>query len=78
MRCCAEREDCPEVCRWPTGKWPTNRADAIPEAPDETWSAVDAALRDGGRGLRGGSSLARLLSRHRGKRNHRDSPSGRY
>src|SRR5262249_52355965 len=41
----------------------------VPEAPGETWSMVDGALRVGLRGLPGGLSLARLLARHRGVRN---------
>lgn len=53
-----------------TGDWPTRDAGPIPEAPGETWQAIDAALRQGCRGLQGGSSLARLLADHRKKRNH--------
>jgi hypothetical protein len=52
-----------------TGKWPTEQSGAIPEAPGETWMAVDAALVHGNRGLSGGSSLPRLLAAHRGVRN---------
>jgi hypothetical protein len=52
-----------------TGVWPRLNAGPIPEAPGETWAAVDAALHDGGRGLPGGSSLPRLLAEHRGRRN---------
>jgi hypothetical protein len=44
-----------------TGSWPTVRSGAVPEAPGETWRNIDAALRDGSRGLPGGSSLSRLL-----------------
>jgi len=57
-----------------TGSWPTKQPVSIPEAPDETWAAVEAALRDGRRGLRAGSSLARLLSEHRGRRNRKNLP----
>ena len=35
----------------------------------------ESALRNGRRGFRGGSSLARLLARHRGRRNQLDLPS---
>ncbi|HVA50494.1 MAG TPA: hypothetical protein VNH11_29370 [Pirellulales bacterium] len=49
-----------------TGRWPTPRSGPIPEAPGETWSAVHAALEAGIRGLRGGSSLPKLLAKHRG------------
>ncbi|HEV3004882.1 MAG TPA: hypothetical protein VGX78_10495 [Pirellulales bacterium] len=49
-----------------TGMWPSFATGPIAEAADDTWNAVDKALRVGRRGLRGGSSLARLLQRHRG------------
>jgi hypothetical protein len=51
-----------------TGAWPVHTSGAIAEAPGETWAGVQAALRDGRRGLGGGSSLARLLARERGVR----------
>jgi hypothetical protein len=57
-----------------TGDWPTRAVGTIPEVPDETWAAVDAALSQGSRGLRGGSSLARLLAQLRGRRNVQDLP----
>jgi hypothetical protein len=44
-----------------TGCWPHSRSGAVAGIPDETWSRVDAALREGCRGLPGGSSLAQLL-----------------
>src|SRR5437868_3755517 len=40
----------------------------IPEAPDESWMRVDSALKQGNRGLPGGSSLTRLLAERRGIR----------
>jgi hypothetical protein len=52
-----------------SGHWPTAKDGPVVDAPGETWMAVDMALRWGGRGLRGGSSLPRLLARHRGVRN---------
>jgi hypothetical protein len=52
-----------------TGDWPGQHSGKIPEAPGETWLRVETALRDGTRGLPGGSSLAQLLAEHRGKRN---------
>jgi hypothetical protein len=52
-----------------TGKWPTCDDGPIVDAPGETWLAVDKALRDGNRGLPGGSSLAQLLAKKRGVRN---------
>lgn len=55
-----------------TGQWPTAKSGPIPEAPEETWQTVDVALKKGFRGLPSGSSLARFLAQHRGKRNHVD------
>jgi hypothetical protein len=57
-----------------SGSWPTADSGPIPDAPGETWLAVENALRGGGRGLQGGSSLARLLAEHRGVRNKADLP----
>ena len=57
-----------------TGRWPTTTSGPIHSAPGETWLAVDRSLRVGSRGLRGGSSLSRLLAEKRGVRNHRDLP----
>jgi hypothetical protein len=48
------------------GEWPRSESKPIEAAPDETWTAVDYALRLGRRGLPGGSSLRRLLTEHRG------------
>ncbi len=52
-----------------TGAWPTALSGPIPDAPGETWRAVDDALRVGVRGLPAGSSLAQLLALRRGQRN---------
>jgi hypothetical protein len=52
-----------------TGKWPTADSGPIPECPGETWLTVREALRKGRRGLRGRSSLAQFLERHRARRN---------
>ncbi len=46
-----------EAHRRRTGQWPPVRSEPIPEAPCETWVAIDIALRRGTRGLPGGSSL---------------------
>jgi hypothetical protein len=54
-----------------TGKWPTTRSGPILDAPGNNWLAVDKALRQGLRGLRGGSSLGRLLLERRGVRGRR-------
>ena len=57
-----------------TGTWSNSKSGPIPKAPGETWSAVNAALRLGRRGLPGGSSLARLLAANRGVRNPKQLP----
>jgi hypothetical protein len=54
-----------------TGMWPHHKSGPILDAPRETWQAVDRALRQGHRGLPGGSSLSRLLALDRGIRTHR-------
>jgi hypothetical protein len=41
-----------------TGPWPAARSGRIVGLPDETWSGIEHKLQDGGRGLRGGSSIA--------------------
>jgi hypothetical protein len=51
-----------------TGQWPGEDSGAIAEAPGETWRGVDWALREGKRGLPGGSSLYRLRRRRKGPR----------
>lgn len=57
-----------------TGKWPKNKSGSVTDYLEETWHGIDEALRKGGRGLPGGSSLARLLARRRGVRNEGDLP----
>jgi hypothetical protein len=52
-----------------TGRWPTEDAGQVVSSGGETWTGISLALARGTRGLRGGSSLARLLAEHRGKRN---------
>ena len=49
-----------------TGQWPKQTTGPVRGAPGETWLKIDAGLRQGQRGLRGGSSLARLLAKYRG------------
>jgi DNA-binding XRE family transcriptional regulator len=51
------------------GRWPDRHSGPIPESPGDTWKKVNHALRDGRRGLSGGSSLARLLAQRLGVRN---------
>jgi hypothetical protein len=49
-----------------TGRWPHARLTGpIPEAPDESWRAIHCALREGWRGLPGGSTLHALLVEQR-------------
>lgn len=57
------------------GKWPRKGSGGIPEAPAETWARIDTSLIVGCRGLRGGSSLAKLLSGKFQVRNVRHVPS---
>jgi hypothetical protein len=49
-----------------SGQWPRRNSGAVLDAPPETWSRIDTVLIEGGRGLSGGSSLARLIKEHRG------------
>jgi hypothetical protein len=55
------------------GKWPSAHSGSI-DGTDETWSGVNASLERGKRGLKGGSSLAKLLAQERGTRNIRELP----
>lgn len=52
-----------------TGKWPDKNSGRVREVLDEKWVNINAALQGGGRGLRPGSSIARLLAKFRGRRN---------
>jgi len=60
-----------------TGRWPTNGSGYVSEL-GMTWHSLDATLRRGGRGLSGGDTLARLLSRRRGVRNEKALPKLTY
>jgi hypothetical protein len=57
-----------------TGQWPRMQSGALADVPDETWLAIDTALRKGLRRLPAGDSLARLLARKRGVRNKVSMP----
>jgi hypothetical protein len=46
-------------------RWPRFDSGTIAGAPGETWAIVDSALKQGSRGLPGGTTLAQLLHRHR-------------
>ena len=52
-----------------TGRWPKEHSGSIVDAPGDSWGGVENGLRQGSRGLPGGSSLARLLAERRGVRN---------
>lgn len=56
------------------GKWPNQKSGPIPDSGGETWKAVDTALRDGRRGLPGGSSLPKLIAQQFGRRNVSNLP----
>lgn len=47
------------------GRWPNKNSGKIENVPGETWSGIDAALRNNLRGLRGGGSLAKLKAERR-------------
>ncbi len=54
-----------EAHRRRTGTWPTSASGSISGVPGETWKGIEMALRQGYRGLEGGSSLAHLLDEAR-------------
>jgi hypothetical protein len=58
-----------------TGRWPTPSTGPVPEAPQENWRKLNAALRMGGRGLPPGRSLAQLIAQERQTRNRTNLPS---
>jgi hypothetical protein len=59
-----------QILRWAdahharTGGWPKARSGPVAGGPGENWKAIDTALRQGSRGLPGGSSLSGLLAHH--------------
>lgn len=58
-----------------TGNWPTLYSGPVLGQLGENWNDVDRAQRLGIRGLAGGSSLARLLSKAGLKPNRKDLPA---
>ena len=50
-----------------TGKWPNAYSGRVSETVDETWTGIHQALYVGLRGLPGGSTLAKLLTKERRK-----------
>ena len=69
-----------DILRWADrhrrriGRWPNASSGPVAGAPGQSWHAINRALARGSRGLAGGSSLARLLAAHRGKRNKAQAP----
>jgi hypothetical protein len=57
------------------GHWPTRRSGRVASVPSEDWINIDYGLRNGWRGLPGGSSLARLLFEQRGVPNPKQGPA---
>lgn len=57
-----------------TGDWPTKKSGLVWEDHTESWHNIDQNLSKGLRGLRGGSSLPRLLAKHRARRNRKQLP----
>jgi hypothetical protein len=47
------------------GRWPGARSGLVIGGRGETWNGINMALKDGLRGLAGGESLFRLLTRRR-------------
>jgi hypothetical protein len=70
----------PQILAWADafhaqhGQWPTLKSGHIPESPGESWHSVEGALRNGKRGLGGGSSVACLLEEKRALRNRMRPP----
>lgn len=56
------------------GRWPRKDSGLVPGSWTQRWSGIDTALQKGLRGLRGCSSLARLLAARRGVRNKKGLP----
>jgi hypothetical protein len=52
-----------------TGQWPTKDSGVVQDVLGELWYNIDAALRQGSRGLPTGGSLTHLLEERRGVRN---------
>ena len=57
-----------------TGRWPSAESGPIPNSAGETWKRIDVALGLGHRGQPAGSSLAKLLDKHRRAKDRRAKP----
>jgi hypothetical protein len=58
-----------------TKRWPDQFSGDVDDAPGEQWANIDQSLAKGLRELPGGSSLAQILSEHRGARNKKRPPA---
>jgi hypothetical protein len=56
------------------GRWPTSDSGVVAGTADEKWGAIDRALTVGNRSLSGGTSLAKLLLKHRGRPHYQFPP----
>ena len=60
-----------QILRWAnehhrrTARWPSSQSGTVQKAPSEKWAAIERALREGYRGLTGGSSLFKLRTQYR-------------
>jgi hypothetical protein len=52
------------------GRWPNSDDGVVAGTADEKWGAIDRALSAGNRSLPGGTTLAKLLLKHRGRPHH--------
>ncbi|MBW2187231.1 MAG: hypothetical protein JRG71_12795 [Deltaproteobacteria bacterium] len=58
-----------------TGTWPTKKSGKVLANNDETWGGIDKSLHEGFRTLPSGTTLAAILSEHRGVRSRKHTPS---
>ncbi len=71
---------CKKILAWAdehkrrTGRWPRGSDGAVLGQPGESWKNIQATLQRGGRGLKGRTSVSRLLFEHRGVRSHIHQP----
>ncbi|TWT39995.1 hypothetical protein RAS1_43860 [Phycisphaerae bacterium RAS1] len=57
-----------------TGEWPGAKSGRVHDAPEESWAAIQQALRQGSRGLPRNLTIVRVLYKHRGIRNANRPP----
>jgi len=76
----APRLTIPQVLAWAdayrgrTGRWPTCSSGPCLEASGEHWASLISAIKEGHRGLPGGTTFAQLLIKHRGHRSIGHAP----